>query len=104
MKEQKKSLSALLAPLKKYPQKLTNIPLNCRLKETVLQSIQTLAEEATNSLQSAGRVLIRASGTEPLLRVMVEGQDQSLVNDWSARLKAQVIALMKKSETSSVDD
>lgn len=94
MREQSRPLQDLLKPLKKYPQCLINIPLAGTLDERAWKAINGLAQKASETLNDSGRVLIRASGTEPLLRVMVEGEDQTLVDAWSQRLKEQVLALV----------
>ncbi len=82
----KKSLADLLQGLKIYPQKLINIKVinknlvanNQRLKQAVI--------DAEKAMQGLGRVLIRPSGTEPLVRVMVEGETQSLIDPHVKRL------------------
>ena len=90
MREKACSLDELLRPLKKYPQRLTNIALTQALSFEAKEALDHIAEKASKALSDAGRVLIRASGTEPVLRVMVEAKDQPLVDDWSARLKGMV--------------
>ena len=62
-----------------YPQKLINVPISNGFawKENV--SIAEALVAAETRLQGRGRVLLRASGTEPLLRVMVEGNDAAQV-------------------------
>ena len=55
-----------------------------------LPAIQSAVLAAEQELSGRGRVLLRASGTEPLLRVMVEGQDAGLVNALAEQL-AQVV-------------
>ena len=75
MTEQKKSLSALASQMKRYPQVLVNTGV--KNKETVLNHAD-LAEkisEVEAILGDDGRILVRPSGTEPLIRVMVEGSD-----------------------------
>ncbi|MCW9024812.1 MAG: phosphoglucosamine mutase [Gammaproteobacteria bacterium] len=80
MRENEKSLRDLLSGMHKYPQTL----LNVRLKEKMDVMGQDLVKEAVRSAESQlannGRVLLRPSGTEPLIRVMVEGRDEGLVN------------------------
>jgi phosphoglucosamine mutase len=55
-----------------------------------LPHIQTAIEAATTRLGTAGRVLIRPSGTEPLIRVMAEGEDSALIHDIVDGLCAQI--------------
>ncbi len=72
-----KSLHDLKKVMRKYPQKLVNVPIKQRinLDESVL--IQDAVKQAEAELGERGRVLLRASGTEPLIRVMVEGEDSA---------------------------
>lgn len=87
MRRTKQTLKDLIAPLEMYPQTMINVKV---LKDfdwknhTPLQTAQKKSEEILNN---TGRVLIRASGTEPLIRVMVEAQDANV-----AREQAQKIA------------
>ena len=75
MSHNKKSLSQLLDAVKIFPQVLLNVKFktgyNWKTDESLCKQIQLVEKE----LQDIGRVLIRASGTEPLLRVMVEAKD-----------------------------
>ena len=74
----KTTLSKLCKPLKIYPQLLLNLSVtdkNAALNDEVVQSAVRSAEE---KLGSNGRVLLRASGTEPLLRLMIESTDENL--------------------------
>lgn len=85
-----KSLSELKSGLTKFPQKLINVKVaeaNQIMQQVKLQEAIKMAEQ---SLNGQGRVLLRPSGTEPLLRVMVEGRDDKQVNEVAEQL-AQVV-------------
>ena len=72
-----------------YPQKLVNVPLKKKIATTSWkdsESFQSLIKEAKYDLGGEGRVLIRESGTEPLLRVMVESNNQSKVEHWCSKI------------------
>lgn len=72
-----------------YPQKLVNITVPDRERRTGWQSCEPLAAavvEAELAMAGTGRVLVRASGTEPLLRVMVEAAEQADVDHWCGAL------------------
>ncbi|MGE0494385.1 MAG: phosphoglucosamine mutase [Vulcanimicrobiota bacterium] len=71
------ALSALAQDMQRLPQKLVNVP--ARNKELLFSDaeIQAGIEAMEKRLESRGRILVRPSGTEPLVRVMVEGSDQS---------------------------
>lgn len=72
--EQKKSLQELAAGMTKYPMKLINVRIEAKLNIETNEAIQKAVKAAESELGDSGRVLLRASGTEPLIRVMVEGQ------------------------------
>ncbi|MBK1672332.1 phosphoglucosamine mutase [Ectothiorhodospira shaposhnikovii] len=75
-------LSALKAVMEKYPQTLVNVPINAATSRATLldhREITAALQSAEATLAGRGRVLLRPSGTEPLVRVMVEGSDLRLV-------------------------
>lgn len=75
-------LSALKAVMEKYPQTLVNVPINAATSRATLldhREIAAALQSAEATLAGRGRVLLRPSGTEPLVRVMVEGSDLRLV-------------------------
>ncbi|MFZ4536350.1 phosphoglucosamine mutase [Propionivibrio sp.] len=90
LREEGGDLSSLLNKLVLYPQLLINVPLvkGFPWKENPL--IATVLQEVELALVGEGRVLLRASGTEPLLRVMVEGQDAEKVRAAAEKLAAAV--------------
>jgi phosphoglucosamine mutase len=72
-----------------YPQKLVNVTVADRARRTGWQSCEPLMAaiaKAERAMEGQGRVLVRASGTEPLLRVMVEAADQVDVDHWCSEL------------------
>jgi len=73
-----------------YPQVLINVPLVQGFPWKDHPRIKAARQEADASLDGQGRVLLRASGTEPLLRVMVEGRDPALVQAAAENLAAAV--------------
>ncbi|MEY3219605.1 MAG: phosphoglucosamine mutase [Pseudomonadota bacterium] len=78
------SLSELGNDLNKYPQTLKNIRLNAEENpREILNSeiVKTAIASAEKQLANKGRVLLRPSGTEPLLRIMVEAQEESIVEN-----------------------
>ncbi|MBA3995920.1 MAG: phosphoglucosamine mutase [Candidatus Accumulibacter sp.] len=72
-------LRALLGGLELYPQKLINVPLVKGFPWKDHPHIAAAQRAVESTLDGSGRVLLRASGTEPLLRVMVEGRDAATV-------------------------
>ena len=76
-----------------YPQKLENVRVEdkeTRLNWQDCDVLQTSITQAQKALGDQGRVLVRASGTEPLIRVMVEAINDELVNHWTSQLSGVV--------------
>lgn len=80
------SLEAVCSEVESYPQVLINVRLKERRDLVGLPAIQDAVFLAEKELAGQGRVLLRPSGTEPLLRVMVEGADRSQVESLARRL------------------
>ena len=74
MKESGESLSSLRTDMKLYPQVLVNVPIRERVNLDDHSIIQDAVHKAEEKLGTEGRILLRPSGTEPLVRVMVEGR------------------------------
>ncbi len=82
-----------------FSQKLVNIPLSQYFHSTEWKECKPLTDgiqDAEHALGNDGRVLIRTSGTEPLLRIMVEASDPRLVNIWSSNLALIASEYMSK--------
>lgn len=75
MLETGKRLSELAAPIERFPQILRNVPVASRQALDNRPEIAAAIADAERTLGSRGRVLVRPSGTEPLVRVMVEAED-----------------------------
>lgn len=78
MSQQKKSLAQLLDSVKIYSQVLLNIKIQSTYDWKADEKLKAQISKVEADLQNTGRVLIRPSGTEPLLRVMVEAQDEAI--------------------------
>ena len=72
-------LRELVADVEKYPQILVNVRLEEQVDVMSVAAVQEAIRAAERQLADTGRVLLRPSGTEPLIRVMVEGQDNNMV-------------------------
>ena len=90
LREEGGSLKELLGSLVLYPQILINVPLVKGFPWKDHPLIQATRERIEARLDGQGRVLLRASGTEPLLRVMVEGRDEVIVKSAAEELAAAV--------------
>jgi len=85
------SLQALRQGMSKYPQIMINVPLAERVDVTGSTVVLQAVKDAETVMNGKGRVLLRPSGTEPLIRVMVEGENESLVRQQAEHL-AEVVA------------
>ncbi len=86
MMTQKKSLSELVSSYYAYPQVLKNIRVKRREDMSLVPTIMKKIKEVEQSLGDSGRVLVRYSGTEPLIRVMVEGQELQVIDEMSSAI------------------
>ncbi len=86
MKKLQLSLRECLLGMTKVPQVLLNMPLNQKLSKEQLNLLEDQAVLAQKKLNGKGRVLLRPSGTEPLLRVMVEGESLSVIETLAQEL------------------
>jgi phosphoglucosamine mutase len=92
-----KSLQELASAMKVYPQVLINVPEVDKSKVDSDLELQKVVQEAKTELGETGRVLLRASGTEPLVRVMVEAQDAGTAQSWAERIARVVEKQLKLS-------
>ena len=76
LKEEKKKLSELSSYMQSFPQILVNVKLSKEKNIDDIHEIQHEIKKAENQLKNRGRLLIRPSGTEPILRIMAEGPDK----------------------------
>lgn len=79
MMDSGRSLAELRAGMTKYPQTMLNVAVPPGVDVVHAGAVQTAVQEVEQQLAGRGRVLLRPSGTEPLVRVMVEGEDAALV-------------------------
>lgn len=90
MQRSGRGLRELCDQMGKYPQKLVNVRLSERRDIMGLPAVRAAVGQAEADLGKAGRVLIRSSGTEPLIRIMVEGREERQVDRWASEL-AEVV-------------
>jgi phosphoglucosamine mutase len=87
-----KELAELAAALVCYPQVLVNVRVR---EKTDLQTVPAIAEtmkKVEEGLAGNGRLLVRYSGTEPLLRIMLEGKDDAEIKEWANEIAGVVKA------------
>ncbi|MDT8398859.1 MAG: phosphoglucosamine mutase [Pseudomonadales bacterium] len=92
MKHSGKSLHELKSGMEKYPQTMINVSLKNKARWSGNTRIESAVQEVETTLAGKGRVLLRSSGTEPLIRVMVEGNDSGLVARLARELSDVVAA------------
>lgn len=85
-----KSLHELKNGMQKFPQILVNVPLESKLDLENSSLIQEAVREVESQLADRGRVLLRPSGTEPLIRVMVEGENHARVSELAEHIAGAV--------------
>ena len=86
MKKKERPLSELTQIMEPFPQILKNVRISQKI---ALDQISGFPEKLTTiekNLGSTGRILVRPSGTEPVIRVMVEGEDEKLIDDMACEL------------------
>ena len=88
--KEKTTLHEVRTGMKKFPQIMINVPLSGHSDPMQSSVVQQSVEQAEAKLNGRGRVLLRPSGTEPLIRVMVEGEDKHLVSQLANDIAAQV--------------
>ena len=81
-----KSLAELASVMKVYPQVLINVRGVDKSRVDSDDEVQAVVSQAQAELGDTGRVLLRASGTEPLVRVMVEAADEGTAQSWADRI------------------
>ncbi len=94
MKKTGKPLSELAAPVKTYPQKLVNVKVQDKNNWEQYPAIKEAIATVEAKMAGDGRVLVRPSGTEALLRVMAEAKTQTLVDEYVGDIVAVVEQVM----------
>ena len=90
--EKKTRVSMLLSDLQKYPQLLENVRVKDKIAAREDEDVKRAVKDVEEKLGSEGRILVRESGTEPLIRVMVEAGTDELCRE----LVGEVVDVIKK--------
>jgi phosphoglucosamine mutase len=85
-----KELSELAGQLVTYPQVLVNVRVKERTDLSTVPAIASTMKKVEQGLAGNGRLLVRYSGTEPLLRIMLEGQDDRQIRGWAEEIAGVV--------------
>jgi phosphoglucosamine mutase len=86
MIESGRGLDALARDLRTYPQVLVNVRVGRRKPLEQVPAVQSALERIEARLDREGRLLVRYSGTEPLLRIMIEGKNQDEIQKWAEEI------------------
>lgn len=90
IKDTGSTLHELKKAMRKMPQAMINVRMHKRVDIRTVDAIQAAVKRTEAALAGEGRVLLRPSGTEPLVRVMLEGKDKSLVDQLCSELAKDV--------------
>ncbi|MDE2220671.1 MAG: phosphoglucosamine mutase [Gammaproteobacteria bacterium] len=90
MRQSGKSLAELAAGMSRLPQVMLNVPVARRFDPAAVPAIASLLATLEGQLGGRGRIVLRPSGTEPLIRVMVEAHEESMARSCAERLAEAV--------------
>jgi phosphoglucosamine mutase len=99
LREAAGSLSALAGSMRVYPQVLLNVRVSDKNRVQEDVEVRRAIEAASAALNGSGRVLVRPSGTEPLVRIMVEGPDEAEIRRVAEAVAVTVKSASSRSET-----
>jgi phosphoglucosamine mutase len=85
-----RSLADLASDLTTFPQVLVNVSVREKADLKAIPSVAAVIDRVESRLAGNGRLLVRYSGTEPLLRVMLEGSDEQQIRAWAGEIVAAV--------------
>jgi phosphoglucosamine mutase len=95
MQETQSSLHELRSVVTKYPQRLINVKAKKMIDLDSNESVMKAVKSIEDKLGNEGRVLLRASGTEPVVRVMVEGRDATKTNELAKELASMIEIILQ---------
>ncbi|MEW6456482.1 MAG: phosphoglucosamine mutase [Acidobacteriota bacterium] len=87
---EKKSLKELSSDMEKFPQILVNVKVKEKKPLNELPEIVNIEEKIKKEIGKRGRILLRYSGTEPKLRIMIEGENEEKIKDWAEEIASAV--------------
>jgi len=95
IKQTGNNLHELSSVVNKYPQRLINVRVKEMFDPSSIPAVREAVEAVEAKLGNDGRVLLRASGTEPVIRVMVEGRDATQTNQLASELAAVIETVLQ---------
>lgn len=91
-----KTLSELCSFIEAYPQVLKNVQVKAKVPMETLEETSAFISKIEKKLGSSGRVLVRYSGTEAKLRVMIEGKDQKTIENFASEIASAAVSEIEK--------
>jgi phosphoglucosamine mutase len=86
LRESQKTLAEMTEGFKQYPQILLNVRVREKVPFAELASVRSEVDEVEELLSQKGRLLLRYSGTEPLARIMIEGENQFKIEGYAQKI------------------
>ena len=86
MREKDKPLSELKKIMTRFPQELVNVKVREKVSIDKIPGLSKAIKDIESSLKNKGRVLVRYSGTEPIMRIMIEGDDKNSIKKYASDL------------------
>jgi phosphoglucosamine mutase len=90
MAEAQRSLAELTTGFQRYPQILMNVKVREKVSFDELPSVKSVVQDVQEKLSNRGRLLLRYSGTEPLARVMIEGENQTTIENYASQIAGEI--------------
>ena len=90
LRESEKSLAEMVVGFKRYPQILVNVRVRDKVPFAEIPSVKAEVDEVEELLSQQGRLLLRYSGTEPLARVMIEGESQFKIEGYAQKIAGAI--------------
>ena len=90
LRESQKTLAEMVVGFKRYPQILVNVRVREKVPFAEIPSVKTEVDEVEALLSQKGRLLLRYSGTEPLARVMIEGENQFKIEGYAQKIARSI--------------
>ena len=90
LRESQKTLGEMVVGFKRYPQILVNVRVREKVPFAEIPSVKTEIDEVEALLSQKGRLLLRYSGTEPLARVMIEGESQFKIESYAQKIAGAI--------------
>ena len=90
LREARKTLAEMVVGFQKYPQILVNVRVREKVPFDQMPPVQAQVEAVEELLSQKGRLLLRYSGTEPLARVMIEGENQFKIEGYADKIAGAI--------------